>query len=121
MKKVSLVECLSVFLLVAVCGVCFAATVYPLKNKVTIANTSVAYPLMSVETATGEYTVSAGANNTGTIYIGDGTVTSASYGTYLNAGDTETQDKYGHTYRLDAIYVVGTAVNDTVTVKYSNI
>jgi hypothetical protein len=120
-KKFTLAEIWVVLFGLAVCGIAVAASVEPGYTKLTISNTTVAVPVSATSKTAGEYTVFAGANNTGKICVGDSTVTTANTDACLNAGDTETQDKYGHDYKLDKLYVIGDTLNDTVTVKYTQL
>jgi len=119
MKKLTIVEC---FMMVLACSAAFALTISAPKNKnITVANTSVSYPLSSEQDeSTSAYTISAGANNTGTIYVGGSTVSSTNYGAYLNAGDTFSENRADTYYKLDGVYIRGTVVNDTASVIYNN-
>ena len=113
---------LFVLAMVAVCGIALAVKVSPLQKIVTITNTSVAYGLSSDSSfTTSEYTISAGANNTGTIYVGTSAVSPTAYGTYLNAGDTVSMDKTNVDYTLSDVYIRGSVVNDTASVLYNNV
>lgn len=119
MKKFTVIACV---MMVLACSIAFALTISAPKNKnITVANVSVSYPLSSEPSeSTSAYTISAGANNTGTIYIGDSTVNSTNYGTYLNAGDTFSANRADTYYKIDGVYIRGTVVNDTASVIYNN-
>ena len=119
MKKFTILECL---VMVFACSAAFALTVAAPKNKnITVANVSVSYPLSSeTSESTSAYTISAGQNNTGTVYVGDYTVSSTNYGVYLNAGDTYSANRADTYYKIGGVYLRGTVVNDTVSVIYNN-
>lgn len=100
-----------------VCISAFALTVEQGQRNFTVSNISVGTPL-STDTAemSTAYRISANQSNTGTLYVGNSTVSASSYADYLNAGDTRTKDTYGKSYRLNKVYVIGTVLNDTYSV-----
>ena len=120
MKKMTVLELMLMFTMVS--GVAFAVRVSAEHETITLANTSVAYPLSSDSGfTTSEYTIEAGQNNTGKVYVGSSSVSSSDYGVSLNAGDTVSADKADIDYTLSEIYIRGSVANDTVTVLYNNV
>jgi len=119
MKKLTIVEC---FMMVLACSAAFALTVDPANQwNYTVTNTSVSTPLTTdTDMTTSGYTIVAGENNTGTIYIGSSSVNSTNYAINLNPNDSISESNSDTYYRMSRLYYRGSAINDTFHVKYNN-
>ena len=100
------------------CSAAFAVAVSPGEKSFTITNTSVNTPFFETQAETIGYSITPGLNNTGTICVGSSAINATNCGLVLSAGDSESKGQSGVTYRLDKLYFRGSAVNDTVNIKY---